>query len=110
MASVLVAIACMLGLLGFVVGAIVVGFFLMFTFHELVARPGIGAVDAMRGSVALVKAHPSESFVMLVVSIVIVALTSSVLPGIGGLIGGPFCMLLGSLFYDRLAKKAASVL
>ncbi|MFT3899228.1 MAG: hypothetical protein QM728_03155 [Gordonia sp. (in: high G+C Gram-positive bacteria)] len=89
-------LATMVGLLFFCVGAIVVGFFLMFSVLAVVDR-GVGAVDGMKASVSIVRARLGDSFLLWLV----VFALSAVL----GIFAFPFVQLLTVYGYRRLANQ-----
>lgn len=91
-AAILFGVAVMIGAMLFVIPGIVAAFFLMFTF-VMVVTGNIGAVDAMKGSVQLVKSHLGDAAVLFVALFVaglaagMVNMVLNVVPIIGQILG-----------------------
>lgn len=99
-AMILLAIAFAIGTALLIVPGLLVLLFGAWTFHAMTYR-GLSAFAAIEASVALVRANPLPTLVLLIVSAVLCAAGSAVV--LGALLTGPFAILMVTIGYELLS-------
>jgi len=84
----------------FCVGGIIVSFFLAYAVMVVVDK-GVGAIEAMKTSVSLVRGHLGDAFVLF---LVVTALTMVI-----GVLATPFVQLLTVFAYRRFSGQSVAV-
>ena len=109
-ASCIVSIAVGIGLLFFIIPGIVLAFFFIFTFQEIIVG-GKGAFEAITGSYELVKETFSNTlgfFILLLIIALIVGGILGLIPMVGNfvatLIITPYCAIVTTLYYLQVTR------
>jgi len=109
-ASCLVSIAVGIGLLFLIIPGLVLAFFFIFTFQEIIVK-GKGAFEAITGSYELVKETFSNTlgfFIFLLILALIIAGILGLIPVVGNfvatLIITPYCAIVTTIYYLQVAK------
>ena len=95
----LILVALVVGSIIPVVGTLAVALVCTYAFCIQVERPGVGAVDAIRGSFDLVRAHPVDTLVVFGASAGIGILLSATV------IGGVLALAMGTLLTAALYRR-----
>jgi uncharacterized membrane protein len=98
-AMVVVALGVMIGMILLIVPGLVFAFLSVFTFHGI-AYLGLGAIDAIKHSIEVVKRNALAVAVMILIAVIINAIGGIV--WVGGLLTGPFTILLFTVAYEKL--------
>ncbi|GED96985.1 hypothetical protein nbrc107697_10240 [Gordonia crocea] len=93
-------LAVLAGSVVFCVGGIIVSFFLAYAVMVVVDK-GVGAIEAMKTSVSLVRGHLGDAFVLF---LVVTALTMVI-----GVLATPFVQLLTVFAYRRFSGQSVAV-
>lgn len=102
-ASILTSLLTLVGLVVFIVGAIVVAFFLSFTTYFIVDE-GQSAIDAMKASFNFTKSHAAE-LLLLFLAIIGANILGACLCGIGLLVTVPVTILAQAYAYRSLRHQ-----
>lgn len=84
-----------------VVGGFVALFLFSYAFNVMVDRPGIGAIDAMKASYAMVRAHATDALVLWGVLLVMGAVLAGTV--LGNVVTLAFGAVLTAIMYRRAA-------
>jgi uncharacterized membrane protein len=104
-AGILVFIGVMIGMFLLVLPGLVFAFFCAFTFHGI-AYKNLGAIDAIKASFGLVKSQFMALFVLMLIAIALNFVGGLV--WVGGLLTGPFTMVMLTIAYEKLAGETPS--
>jgi uncharacterized membrane protein len=103
-ATILITIGTLLGLLLLVIPGVIFAIATGFTFHA-VALDGLNATAAIGRSYSLVKENLAPCFVLLVIVVVLNAIGGSII--LGSLLATPFSLIVMTFGYQRLRGTAA---
>lgn len=99
-ASILVSIATMIGLIALIIGAFVVGFFLYWTLYFVIDR-NMTAIDAIKSSFNAIKSDAGNLFVLALLNVIII-IVGFLLLFVGLLVAIPVTMLASVVAYRAI--------
>lgn len=99
-ASILVGIATMIGMIALIIGAFVVAFFLYWTLNFVIDR-NMGPIDAIQSSFNAIKTDAGNLFVLAILNTVILVVGAMLL-GVGLLVAMPLAMLASMVAYRAI--------
>ncbi|MCC7381062.1 MAG: hypothetical protein IT384_04495 [Deltaproteobacteria bacterium] len=105
--GVLAFVAITIGLILLVVPGLVLAFLFTFAFHLLAVDSSLSGMDALKGSVQLVKSRLADVVVLWVIGLVVGAVFS-IVPVVGSLVAMGFMGVAGAMAFLKISGGAAT--